>query len=251
MFLLLGFALHTQVAAAAEVPPIRTDLAVDIPITLGAGAIFVGLYLGSERQVTSHDLADRAPSGIDRWAPQEQHVGMEDWSNVLLYGSLGLGLATAVTGGWKRQPGSRVVLYFEALAIIGAITEITKYAVRRPRPYTYTEGIDEVDDTLSFFSGHTSFAACASFTSARAIDLTFDLTTPGRVALYSTAAIATSTVATLRVTGGKHFPSDVVVGAFVGTAVGLLVPELHRSERFRVGVAPRIGGAEISVSTNW
>jgi membrane-associated phospholipid phosphatase len=30
------------------------------------------------------------------------------------------------------------------------------------------------------------------------------------------------------VAAGKHFPSDVVVGALVGTGVGLLVPWLHQ-----------------------
>jgi membrane-associated phospholipid phosphatase len=39
-----------------------------------------------------------------------------------------------------------------------------------------------------------------------------------------------ATVGTLRVLSGKHFPTDVLTGAVVGSALGWLIPELHRNK---------------------
>ena len=38
-------------------------------------------------------------------------------------------------------------------------------------------------------------------------------------------------VAALRVAAGKHFPTDVVAGAALGSAVGWLVPTIHPAQR--------------------
>jgi membrane-associated phospholipid phosphatase len=40
-----------------------------------------------------------------------------------------------------------------------------------------------------------------------------------------------STVAILRVAAGKHFPSDVIAGALVGSAVSYSVLKLHETDR--------------------
>lgn len=42
--------------------------------------------------------------------------------------------------------------------------------------------------------------------------------------LYAGAAA----VSTLRVVAGKHFPTDVVAGAALGSGIGWLVPTVHR-----------------------
>jgi undecaprenyl-diphosphatase len=33
-----------------------------------------------------------------------------------------------------------------------------------------------------------------------------------------------------RVRAGKHFPTDVIAGAFAGAGIGVIVPHLHRTE---------------------
>ena len=38
-------------------------------------------------------------------------------------------------------------------------------------------------------------------------------------------------VSALRVASGKHWPTDVVAGAAVGSAIGWVVPFLHRTDR--------------------
>ena len=56
----------------------------------------------------------------------------------------------------------------------------------------------------------------------------------------STLTFATLT-AYARVKAGAHYPSDVIVGAIVGGAIGRLVPVLHRknsSQRLTLGARP-------------
>jgi len=44
--------------------------------------------------------------------------------------------------------------------------------------------------------------------------------------IWTTAALIPAITGYLRVKGGKHFPTDVVVGYVVGALVGILVPRL-------------------------
>jgi len=40
----------------------------------------------------------------------------------------------------------------------------------------------------------------------------------------------TTFVSIERVRAGKHFPTDVIAGAFAGAGIGVVVPHLHRTE---------------------
>jgi membrane-associated phospholipid phosphatase len=60
-----------------------------------------------------------------------------------------------------------------------------------------------------------------------------------------TALVGTS-VAIERVLAGQHFPTDVLLGAAAGAAVGWLVPWLHARARGAVSIAPvQHGGAAV------
>jgi membrane-associated phospholipid phosphatase len=49
------------------------------------------------------------------------------------------------------------------------------------------------------------------------------------VVLYGAA----TGVGALRVAAGKHFPTDIIVGAVLGSAIGWLVPTLHPTTPLR------------------
>ncbi|MCK4820600.1 phosphatase PAP2 family protein, partial [bacterium] len=49
--------------------------------------------------------------------------------------------------------------------------------------------------------------------------------------LYAAALIPTAFVGFNRYRALKHFPRDVVVGAAVGAAVGILIPHLHKVKK--------------------
>ncbi|MEZ4468274.1 MAG: phosphatase PAP2 family protein [bacterium] len=125
------------------------------------------------------------------------------------------------------------MLYAESAAFTLALTQLTKAAFRRPRPYTYLDGAPaelDSDASLSFFSGHTALAFALAGTAGY---LALTRRSDGSGKYWTLAGTATLAVGTawLRVASRQHFVTDVLAGAAVGGSVGILVPHLHRVER--------------------
>ena len=120
----------------------------------------------------------------------------------------------------------------EALAWNGAIQDLVRRAVRRPRPFLYTAGVypqerDNADSGFSFYSGHTSFAFALAVSSS----YTFTLRHPHskwRYVVWPALMAIASIEPVLRIYSGDHFPTDVLVGAVAGSAIGLFFPAVHR-----------------------
>ncbi len=130
-----------------------------------------------------------------------------------------------------------------------------KFAVRRPRPYSYDPDTTVGDPTaeearLSFFSGHTS----TTFALATAYAYLFQVRHPRSrwvAPVWVLGLSLASVTGVARVEAGKHFWTDVLAGAAVGAAVGLLVPVLHRNRTPgapRVSLAPMRPGLSLVLS---
>ena len=121
-------------------------------------------------------------------------------------------------------------VFIQTLAINGALVTAAKYSVQRPLPRTYAGDpnlIARPDGYRSFYSGHTSMVFAALSGTAMTIRLRHgEKTWPWIV----TAVVGTS-VAIERVADGRHFPTDVIAGAVMGTATGIVVPSLHERRR--------------------
>lgn len=139
--------------------------------------------------------------------------------------------------GLDEQAGQRLLLYGEALSLSLFTNSVVKYTVQRPRPYNYFP--DErvmayakaagKDSHVSFYSGHASFSFTAAVTGSYLFALgSTDNKTKALVwMLELTLASATSN---LRVRAGKHYYSDILIGAVAGTLIGFAVPALHADE---------------------
>ncbi len=117
-------------------------------------------------------------------------------------------------------------VFAETLLVNGALVEIVKYAVQRPLPRTYAGDrslIDSPGGYRSFYSGHASTV----FASLTATAMTVRLRYGEHVWPWALAAVVGGSVCFERVAAGRHFPSDVMVGAAVGTALGVFIPWLH------------------------
>ena len=123
-------------------------------------------------------------------------------------------------------------MYAESLGLTYAIVNTLKDNIRRDRPYTYFDESEMTqylcDDRWdSFPSGHTSAAFCgATFSSYLFTQIYPDSkwTVPFIAGAYTLAA----GTAALRMASGKHFMTDVLVGAAIGSFSGFIVPFLHR-----------------------
>jgi membrane-associated phospholipid phosphatase len=143
-----------------------------------------------------------------------------------------------------------LIILTEVLTIQGAVNQIVKTAVERPRPYMYREerpdGLrkNNADDYRSFYSSHTS-TVFAVLTGAATI---FSMRYPHnrfRYLIWAFALVSGSVVAALRTVAGKHFYTDVTTGAAAGIGVGIAVPWFHlrkQPSHRKVAVVPCEGG---------
>ena len=126
----------------------------------------------------------------------------------------------------------------------GALSICQLFTIDRARPLSYNQELTNeertADGTLnSFYSGHTSSVAVASFFMAKVMSDVYRLNLSQKLMLYSLAAAPPALTAFLRVKAGKHFRSDVLVGGVVGAVTGVLVPLLHKRER-KLKIMPSI-----------
>ena len=153
----------------------------------------------------------------DRVAVRKTSRFSSDLSTLLEIGLAGITLIDlGLEGGGRASAMS-----LESVMWTAAVTEWSKTLIGRKRPVLYTpwaaDASRNVDSQRSMPSGHTAVA----FSLATSYVLYMKdnrETNPGSIAAGATAIA----VGALRVLAGRHFPSDVLAGAILGTAMGVL-----------------------------
>lgn len=218
--------------------PYRLNWQLDVPLSVGgAGGIVAGEWLNRTKRTLSpddiallqvQDIKPRFDRFVTRlWQPRAQKA-----SDVVLYGTAALPLILLADANMRRHTPKLALIGLETYLVNAAFTALTKELVQRRRPFVYNPAAPmhkktAPDATSSFFSGHTSATAAASFMTAK---MYADYYPKSRFKPYvwAGAALLPAATAYLRVRGGKHYITDVVTGYLVGAAVGILVPQLHK-----------------------
>jgi undecaprenyl-diphosphatase len=258
-------------AASADPPPtlsagqhFQIDPVADGVLTAG-GAGFAGLLSlvlsTGEIQATTPGPTSNLLS-FDRGAvTQSIDPNANAISNVILYGSIAFAVIDPVLSGVRDGFDAFLVdavMYAETVSLTETLTDMTKIAVRRPRPIDYLncsrnppECANNTDVQLSFFSGHASTVGAVG---ATATYLAF-VRDPGSVRAWTTLGVSTALTAFVsyeRVRSGEHFPTDVIAGSLAGAVVGVLVPHLHRHKEEQppvlIGASPAPGGGALTLS---
>ncbi|MFL5312200.1 MAG: phosphatase PAP2 family protein [Myxococcales bacterium] len=146
------------------------------------------------------------------------------------------GLVTRLGHGKADAALQLALIDVEAIALTALLTTSMQRSVGRARPFTRTCGSNPLGDpdcsasgntrNSSFISGHASIA----FTAASAMCVQHS-----RLSLYASANAAVcpvalgiaATTSLLRVVADRHWASDVIAGAIVGSAVGAVVSSVH------------------------
>lgn len=233
--MIIGLTLSAVLAGASaparadELSIYRLSPEVDLPVT---GAIF-GVTLASFFvNASSAGCGTCDPlsiSGFDRIATQRESNTSRSASDISMYLTMATPLVLeALT---IDNPADRPAVLFadsvviaETLAMTLGMTRLLKGSIARPRPGMYRNGEAEVD---SFPSMHSSLSF-ASATAGCSLYVSREKPSFGEGALACSPGflLATATAA-MRVDAGRHFPTDVLAGALLGTAIGLLIPWLH------------------------
>lgn len=212
----------------------------------GAGLVTGGGLLSSyqTRPLTAAQIngLDRfGLPGFDRSATNNWNPNADLASDMLVYGSVALPTFLMMN---KRMRNDFLVIgfiYAETAMLTLGVTELTKGLSKRARPFVYNPNVDLNEKTKrdarhSFFSGHTSLTAALCFTTAKVFSDYSDNKTHEAL-VWTGAAIVPAVTGFLRYEAGKHFPSDIIAGYFLGATVGYLVPWLHRRKPLTKGLS--------------
>ncbi len=222
--------------------PIEVDLPADIAITATSLALGGSLHLLGDELVRSRCAphCDSATvNGLDRSVVGTYSASAATAGDILV----GLNMALPVAFGaietalGERSQGlegfgEEVLLLGQTVALNIGLHQIATFASQRPRPYAYAEHAPlelrrGANAYLSFYSGH----AANSFGMATAFSTMFGLRHPNSplvVPVWTATHGLAALEGYLRVVSGYHYWTDVLVGAGIGSGIGLLVPWLHR-----------------------
>lgn len=254
LFLLLIFLLVFGVSSSKANS--RTEYVlephIDIPLTIAAGAVALfGSYRVDEmdphpNEFNKSDLMiwDRPFAGL--WNP-----AAASWSNGLTFLGLTPMAIGAVSYFKKDIKGSELaalsLMFVQSMAIQSGINLMVRSSQLWPRPFILGEkgGEERLKGEAygSFYSGHAS----AAFSVAVFTSVWFQKTYSSSKYIpyiWGTSLSLAATVSILRVVAGKHYPTDVLVGAFMGGLVSISVLKIHehKSPSLSIQVGPNYVG---------
>lgn len=183
--------------------------------------------------------------GRMKWDNTDRAHQLSNLTGFVLAPVSAIGLITIA--GWGEHGGMTAHWLDDTLPIlesgIGAslFSQATKFAVGRERPEAHfaEAHVVNVDDNLSFYSGHTTLAFSLAVSSGMVAHYRNYRMEPIVWATGLTIATATGY---FRIAADKHYFTDVAVGAAAGAAVGVVVPTLlHR---------PNLEGLSIHATPN-
>jgi membrane-associated phospholipid phosphatase len=188
---------------------------------LQANALLAGMILGFVLLALS--LLWSAGQQLDSWTFLFFNVRGRHprWLDRLMTGftQIGNGIAAAVLAAILFVAGYRLLAYELILGVLTLwlVVEVVKVLARRRRPFariTQTRIVGQPAGGRSFPSGHTAQA----FFMATLLTGYFAIGVWGAALLYACALL----VGVTRMYVGAHYPRDVLAGAILGTAWGLL-----------------------------
>lgn len=206
-------------------------------LVLGATALSSSLDYSLQREV-----AKTKSQTMDNITIFGERLGNPQYGT-LVGGALYLG-GHLIGDKYLRETGQILV---EAILFNGIVTQVMKMTFRRMRPDSeegnYDFGMFEFESEAgddSFPSGHTSTAFTIATVLSKRIDNTY-----ASILLYSMAGLT----AYQRVYANRHWFSDTVLGAVLGTVIGNKIVSLHldqtenNSARKTLNLSPYIAGS--------
>jgi len=124
------------------------------------------------------------------------------------------------------------LIYSQTLLFAVFLPKYAKGSVERIRPFVYNPDAP-MEDKLkaeakrSYFSGHTTLAFATSILTAKMFSDYFP-DSQYKPYVWSGSVLVAATTGYLRYRAGKHYPTDILTGAIIGTSIGLLIPAIHR-----------------------
>ena len=233
---------------------LRYDLQIDGAITGAGFAFWIGSELAKGQIVPATcrwceaNAFDSGARSAFKWDDTGAAIVL---SNVGAFGVVPLATAglTALAAHHDDRLGDtfgNTLVVAESVALAGSLSQIVKFIAVRERPFVHALPPGEkpltdtpTDNNVSFYSSHSSFAFALAVSSGTIASMRRYRWAP---AVWAAGLVAAASVGYLRIAADKHYLSDVLVGAGMGSAFGFAVPYLFHRRAPPVAIAPTPGG---------
>jgi membrane-associated phospholipid phosphatase len=174
-------------------------------------------------------------NAFDRWAIYPYSKSLDRISYYPFYAAIPVPLIFFLTGSDTRNDFFKLTfLYWETMSITGLLGTAATYNVDRYRPYAYSAEtpMDMRTGRIainSFYSGHVQVVAAPTFFAAK-VFADYHPDSKIKWVFYGAASAVTGVTAYMRLKGGEHFPSDILLGTATGVLAGILVPQYHKTK---------------------
>lgn len=204
--------------------------------SIGGGLLLASMLTNNNRSSTINDLNYLDKNQInpfDRSATKFYSKELSTLSDVFLIASISLPAIAFLTNSETKEDLPTIgIMYFETLLLTNGITNLTKNLTGRFRPYAYNSDVPisvklDSDTRKSFFSGHTSVTFASAVFFSEVFSNYCDDKKLNTFVWIGSLTLATGT-GLLRFFSGKHFPTDILAGSFVGSLIGYAIPKIHQ-----------------------
>jgi len=230
-------------------PAYRLRAEYDVPV-LGIGFAFVAARMIRAQQPHVAYCAPRCdPAELNAFDRSTAGLWNPSWGIASNLGATAIGAAPVAYLLLDEEPLDALndlVVIGESAAMAAAMSTLVSVTAARPRPFLYGDKApnterESTDASMSFISSHTSIA----FAISTSTWLTYRRLHPGSATQWAVLGVgdaAATFVGVARVIAGRHFPTDVITAAVLGTSIGILVPAFHEAPVKVVPTATAGGG---------
>jgi membrane-associated phospholipid phosphatase len=205
----------------------------------GLGLGVLSLHLGTNIESLNfnelQNLSRKNVNAFDRGATYNWSEDASIISDYLLNFMIISPVALLTSDKVRNDFGTFSIMYLENLFLSFAVVHSSKILTKRNRPYLYNSNVPLKYKTnrtsrLSFFSGHSTHA----FSSAVFLSSVYAEYYPDskwKTYIWGISLLSASLTGYFRYSSGDHFPTDIIVGAVVGSAIGYLIPLIHKVDK--------------------
>jgi membrane-associated phospholipid phosphatase len=240
--------------------PYRCDWSTDGWIVGAGGAIGISAFFISQSvtplTVSEIDrLTPRDVNAFDRAATYHYSKSLSQVSDVLVGLNAAAGMLLLLDCNIRNDWRTLGIMSIETALMATALPMLIKGQVQRIRPYVYNPDVPLNIKTRkeakgSFFSGHSTVAfASAVFISSVYSD--YFPHSKWKTSIWTGSLLLASTIGFLRFESGKHFPTDILTGALVGSTIGYVIPVLHRPANRNLEISPVTGARTLMMDVQF
>jgi len=219
---------------------VKLKPAADGAILLGglATAISVYVLVDSNTPLSVQDIhmADRQSVNLfDRSATRQSAADSESFADYAMIAAFSGGIPLLFSENARQNGWVISVMAAETVLWAATLPQVTKIAFPRNRPFVYNPDFSAESKIQkrareSFFSRTTTMAFAGAVFSSSLFDM-FYPASDYRYWVWGGSLALAGSAGYFKYRSGQHFPTDILMGAAVGSFIGWVIPRIHQNDK--------------------